>query len=90
MTSQSNGLYKLGGLSFVISGVLFLAVTLLGIMAGPVPSSGAEIIAWATAGKLYLAFVSEGLFFALVLMIPAVVALYRSPLAAPEPRTREP
>jgi len=79
--STSNGLkglYKTGGISFIISGILFFLVYLLGFMAGPPPSSGAEILAWRASGELPLMLTSEVLFFAGMFLVPAVIALYYS------------
>ena len=78
MSHQPDGLNKLGGFSFIISGVLFLVKYLLDLATGPPPSSGAEILAWVTAKKLPLEWVSEILFFAGGFLIPAIIALYRS------------
>lgn len=47
-------------------------------MAGPPPSNGEEILAWVASGKLPLELVSEVLFFAGTLLVPAVIALYYS------------
>lgn len=78
MSHELNGLYKTGGISFIISGILFFLIYLLGLMAGPPPSSGAEILAWRASGELPLAFTSEALFFAGVFLVPGVIALYYS------------
>ena len=78
MPSETKGLFRLGGLSLIASGVLFMVRLLLEVMAGPPPSSGAEIVAWAAAGRAPLAWVSEILFFATALLVPAVIALYAS------------
>ncbi len=76
MTHQVNGLYRLGGISLIASGLLFVARYVLDLMAGPPPSSGVAILAWAEAGRLPLIFANEALFVAGILLIPAVVALY--------------
>jgi hypothetical protein len=78
MSDGFHGLYKIGGISFIISGILFFLAYLLGLMAGPPPSGGVEILAWRASGKLPLALTSEILFFAAVFMVPAVFALYHS------------
>lgn len=78
MTDDLKGLYKFGGMAFIISGTLFLSKSLLDLMAGPPPSSGMEILAWVESGKLVLSLVSEVLFFAGMALIPAVIALYHS------------
>ncbi len=72
------GLYKIGGGAFIASGVLFLSRHLLELAAGAPPSSGADILAWVASHKIVLSFVNEILFFATVLLVPAVVALYHS------------
>ncbi len=78
MSHDLKGLYKLGGVAFVISGVLFLSRGFLELKAGPPPSSGVEILAWVESGKLALSIVSELLFFAAMALVPAVIALYHS------------
>ena len=82
MTPQEDrgrkGLYALGGISFIASGVLFLVKSVLELMAGPPPSTGAEILVWMASRELLLAWTSEVLFFAVMFMVPAVVALYQS------------
>lgn len=78
MSQELKGLYKFGGISFIISGILFLLKYLLDLMAGPPPSSGAEILEWTVSGKLPLALTSEVLFFAAMFLVPAVIALYYS------------
>ena len=47
-------------------------------MAGPPPSTGAEILAWIEANRLVLSLVSEFLFFASTSLVPALIALYLS------------
>ncbi len=78
MSQELKGIYKLGGISFIISGILFFVKYLLDLMAGPPPSSGAEILAWRASGELPLAFTVEVLFFAGVSLVPGVIALYYS------------
>jgi hypothetical protein len=78
MSHGLKGLYKTGGISFIISGILFLLKSALDLMVGPPPSSGAEILAWRASGELPLALTSEVLFFAGVFLVPGVIALYYS------------
>lgn len=78
MSNELKGIYKLGGISFIVSGILFFLVYLLSLMAGPPPSTGVEILAWRVLGELPLAFTNETLFFAAVFLVPAVIALYYS------------
>ena len=60
----------------MISGALFFTRYVLDVMAGPPPSTGAEIIVWVEANRLVLSLVSEVLFFASMSLVPAVIALY--------------
>jgi hypothetical protein len=73
---EVNRPYKVGGLSFVAVGILFLSKYLLDLQIGPPPSSGAEILVWRTANELPLAITNEILFFVVVFLVPSVVALY--------------
>ena len=78
MRDTRDGLTRLGGAAFVVSGLLFLSRAVLELKAGPPPSSGDAILAWVESERLALSFVSEVLFFATVALIPAVAALYHS------------
>ncbi|MBE7384824.1 MAG: hypothetical protein F6J95_025855 [Leptolyngbya sp. SIO1E4] len=78
MSTDRTALFKFGGSAFVISGVLFFIGYGLDLMAGPPPPTGAEILAWVEANRLLLSLVSEVLFFASTLLIPALIALYLS------------
>jgi hypothetical protein len=71
-------LYKVGGISFVLSGLLFLSKAVLDLMVGPPPSGGAEVLAWAASNQVLLAWTNEVMFFAVILLVPAVAALYLS------------
>ena len=77
MSNEADGRDKLGGISFIVSGTLFLLKYLLDLISGPPPSRGAEILEWTAAEKLPLAFISEVLFVAAMFLIPGVIALYR-------------
>jgi hypothetical protein len=70
MSDELKGLDKVGGVAFIVSGLLFLSRALLELMAGPPPSSGAEILARVESRKLALSFVSEVLFFAAMALVP--------------------
>jgi hypothetical protein len=78
MSDGLNGLYKLGGISFMASGSLFLGKTVLELMTGSPPSSGAEILAWTASRELLLAITNEVFFFAVMFLVPAVIALHGS------------
>jgi hypothetical protein len=73
-----NGLYKLGGAAFVVSGLLFLSRAMLDLAAGAPPSNGAAILAWIASNPLIHDLQGEILFFAAGFLVPAVAALYRS------------
>jgi hypothetical protein len=78
MPHEVKGLYKLGGGALAASGLLFLSLAILDLLAGAPPSHGAEIVAWAASRTPFLAATSEILFFATMLLVPAVIALYLS------------
>ena len=69
--------YKFGGGALVVSGILFVVLAFLDFRAGPPPSKGAEILLWRDSQALVLDFVSEFLFFATILLVPGIVALYQ-------------
>jgi len=78
MSHELKGLYKFGGISFIVSGILFLLKIPLDLIAGAPPSNGTEILEWMAAEKLPLAISNEILFFAAMFLVPAVIALYHS------------
>lgn len=69
---------KAGGGALVASGVLFAAVAFVDFAAGSPPSNGLDILRWRDSQELLLDFVSEALFFASVLLIPGIIAVYDS------------
>ncbi len=69
---------RLGGISFILSGTLYLIKSILDLVVGDPPSTGPEILEWRSSHELALAWTSEVLFAAAVLLVPAVIALYRS------------
>jgi hypothetical protein len=70
--------YGLGGGALLTSGVLFAVLAVLDFHVGAAPSNGIEILGWRASHSVALSFVSELLFFATVLLIPATIALYQS------------
>ena len=78
MSDDAKTLYKVGGVAFILSGLLFLCRDVLDFKAGPPPSNGIEILAWVESEKLLLSFISEVQFVATVALVPATIALYRS------------
>ena len=78
MSHGRNGLYKIGGISLIITGILFSLRYVLDLLEGPPPSRGAEILTWMASGGLSLALIPEVLFFAGISLVPGVIALYYS------------
>jgi hypothetical protein len=70
--------YRLGGISLILSGMLYLTKSVLDFVVGDPPSTGPEILEWQSSHQVALAWTSEVLFATAVLMVPAVIALYRS------------
>lgn len=67
------------------SGALLLAKSVLDVVVGDPPSTGAQLVQWRSGHHIPLALTNEVLCFAVVLLIPAVTALYRR-LDGPENR----
>jgi hypothetical protein len=82
VSQETKKLHALGGWALVGSGLLFSSRALLEFLAGPPPANGGEILAWVGSHALALSLANEALFFALMSLIPAVVALYSSLAAA--------
>lgn len=78
MRRAQDGLYRVGGISLIGSGLFFMARHLLEVMAGAPPTGGAAILAWVEAGRLPLMLANEALFVAGMLLIPGVMALHAS------------
>jgi len=84
MSIERKGLNRFGAGSLIASGVFFLARGILDFIAGTPPSNGLDILAWSESHKTILSFGNELLFFAALLLVPALIALHRS-LAAGRP-----
>jgi hypothetical protein len=69
---------RFGGIALVLAGAMFLTTSFLESIAGDPPSTGPDIQAWRSSHELTLAWAVETFFAATVLMVPAVIALYRS------------
>lgn len=67
-----------GGASFLASGALFFARSVLELRSGPPPSTGAAILDWAAAHRVAQMLFSETLCFAMAFMVPAFLALHRA------------
>jgi hypothetical protein len=86
-TSAKRSTWSFGweGVALAVSGALFLAKALFDLAVGEPPAGGAELLLWRTAESTPLAMTNEILFFAVVLLVPGVIGLYRS-LARFDPR----
>ena len=69
--------HRFGGFSLLLAGAMFLAKSILESIAGDPPSTGQEIQVWRSSHELTLVWVDETFFAATVLLVPAVIALYR-------------
>jgi hypothetical protein len=78
IVQHSRPRHKFGGGALIVSGVLFVVLALLDLRVGPPPSDGVAILEWRESNAVALAFVSELLFVATVLLVPATIALYQS------------
>jgi hypothetical protein len=76
--SPQSGLFRVGGFSFMASGVLLFLKYCLDLVARPPPTNGAEILAWASASRWPLAMGIEVQFIGAVLLVPAAGALHAS------------
>lgn len=76
---------KLGELSSVISGVLFLLKAVLDLIVGDPPPGDPQVLAWVTSHRTLLAFANEALAIAAVLLLPVAFVLYRRLDAARRP-----
>ena len=59
MLEGPRALSKLGGIAFIANGSLFLAKSVLELLAGPPPSNGADILVWIASQKPFLMATSE-------------------------------
>jgi len=74
---ELKGLNRLGAGSLIGSGLLFMGRGILDFVAGTPPSSGLKILIWSASHRAILAFENELLFFAALLLVPALIALCR-------------
>jgi hypothetical protein len=81
MSTELKRLNRLGAVSLVASGVLFLARAVLDLVTGVPPSNGLDILLWTASYKTVLSFANELLFFAALFLVPAMIALYQSLVA---------
>lgn len=78
MSAPAPGLYKVGGYALVVSGALFFVGHGLNLMAGSPPSGADDMLAWVASSRSLLAWANEILFFAVMFLVPGVIALHHS------------
>ncbi|KWX87868.1 hypothetical protein AMQ83_10430 [Paenibacillus riograndensis] len=74
---QNIGVIRFGGIALILSGILFLAQYLFLLPLPSPPLTDAELMAWLREWRFNLSMADELLFFATLLLIPSIVALYR-------------
>ncbi|WP_310829152.1 hypothetical protein [Paenibacillus pedocola] len=71
------GIVKFGGFAFILSGILFLGVSLFLLPVPRPPLPDPELMNWLKEWKFNISMADELLFFAALLIIPSIVGLYR-------------
>jgi hypothetical protein len=71
------GVVKFGGITLILSGILFFAQYLFMLPMPSPPLSDADLVSWLQEWRFNLSMADELLFFATLLLIPSIVALYR-------------
>ena len=79
-------LFKIGGICFIISVILFFLVIFLSFLVGFPPSAGQQIVSRTASNATAVELTNEFLFFATLFLIPAIFALYTSLSAAVQNR----
>ena len=75
--NQKMDIIKFGGISLIISGVLFFAQYLFVLPIPNCPASNADLMIWLLKWRFNIAMTDELFFFATLSLIPSIVALYR-------------
>lgn len=78
MATERSEFNTLAGVTLIASALLFLLRAFLDFWAGPPPSTGNGILAWSTSNRIILSFANEAFFFAAMLLIPGIVAVYQT------------
>ncbi|KAI7264902.1 hypothetical protein KC345_g8685 [Hortaea werneckii] len=68
---------KFGGITLILAGILFLAEALLVLPVPGPPLADTDLMAWLQDWRFNLSMADEVLFFASLLLIPSIVALYQ-------------
>lgn len=70
-------LIKFGGITLILSGILFLVQYLFLLPMPSPPLADEDLMTWLREWKTNIAMADELLFFATLMLIPSIVALYR-------------
>ncbi|KHL97321.1 hypothetical protein QW71_01925 [Paenibacillus sp. IHB B 3415] len=70
-------LIKFGGITFILSGILFFAQYLFMMPMPAPPLPDAELMSWLQEWRFNISMADEVLIFAALLLMPSIVALYR-------------
>ena len=68
---------RFGGISLIISGILFFVQYLFFLPVPAPPMADADLLVWLREWKFQISMADEVLLFAAVLLIPGILALYR-------------
>ena len=74
---KPNSLITFGGITLILSGILFLAQYLFLLPMPSPPLADADLMSWLREWKTNIAMADELLFFATLMLIPSIAALYR-------------
>ena len=74
---QKPGIIKAGGISLITSGILFFVQYLFLLPLPAPPPVNTDLMAWLTEWRFNIAMADELFFFATLLLIPSIAALYR-------------
>ncbi len=74
---QKPGIIKAGGISLIISGILFFVQYLFLLPLPAPPPVNTDLMAWLTEWRFNIAMADELFFFATLLLIPSIAALYK-------------
>lgn len=71
------GIVKFGGIAFILSGILFLGVSLFLLPVPSPPLSDTELMNWLEEWRFNISMADELLFFAALMLIPSIAGLFR-------------
>ncbi len=74
---QKLGSIKFGGITLILSGFLFFIQSLYLLPIAAPPANNSDFMLWLDKWKINLSMADELIFFATILLIPSIVALYQ-------------